>query len=243
MIGFFRKIRKKFVDDNKPMKYLRYAIGEIVLVMVGILLALQVNNWNEERKQLIQVNAALESLVEDLAIQNEIIEEQILNEKNHIVAIDSIYMLMELPLSISKLDRMLDSLTSRQTFIAVKATFNNLEESGGLLFLKDLQLQNSIIRYYQKLDYTESVVSNNNLFIVDSQYSQYYLRNPLQLSLNQEGVVSKSDDLTCEQRYSLHKNINQRELASRSILQKSQVLKKLTEDLIIQLESALKKKG
>ena len=78
---------------------------------------------------------------------------------------------------------------------------------------------------------------------MDSQYSQYYLRNPLQLSLNQEGVVSKSDDLTYEQRYSLHKNINQRELASRSILQKSQVLKKLTEDLIIQLESALKKKG
>lgn len=38
-------------DDNKPMKYARYAIGEIVLVMVGILLALQVNNWNETKKQ------------------------------------------------------------------------------------------------------------------------------------------------------------------------------------------------
>ena len=49
MIPFFRKIRKKLADDNKPIKYLRYAIGEIVLVMIGILLALQVNNWNQNK--------------------------------------------------------------------------------------------------------------------------------------------------------------------------------------------------
>ena len=50
MIPFFRKIRKTLADDNKPIKYLRYAIGEIVLVVIGILIALQINNWNEERK-------------------------------------------------------------------------------------------------------------------------------------------------------------------------------------------------
>lgn len=38
-------------DDNKPMKYMRYAIGEIALVVIGILIALQINNWNEERKE------------------------------------------------------------------------------------------------------------------------------------------------------------------------------------------------
>ncbi len=50
MINFFRKIRKQLADQNKPLKYFRYAFGEIVLVMIGILLALQVNNWNEVRK-------------------------------------------------------------------------------------------------------------------------------------------------------------------------------------------------
>ena len=59
MINFFRKIRKKLADDNptsakasagmKTGKYLSYAIGEIVLVVVGILIALQINNWNEDR--------------------------------------------------------------------------------------------------------------------------------------------------------------------------------------------------
>ena len=51
MIGFFRKIRKQLADDNKPLKYMRYAIGEIVLVVIGILIALSVNNWNDTVKE------------------------------------------------------------------------------------------------------------------------------------------------------------------------------------------------
>ena len=50
MINFFRRIRKQLADDNKPFKYMRYAIGEIVLVVIGILIALSINNWNEESK-------------------------------------------------------------------------------------------------------------------------------------------------------------------------------------------------
>jgi len=53
MINFFRKIRKQLADDNKPLKYMRYAIGEIVLVVIGILIALAINNWNEDRKEKI----------------------------------------------------------------------------------------------------------------------------------------------------------------------------------------------
>ena len=50
MINFFRKKRKTLADDNKTFKYARYAIGEIVLVVIGILIALQINNWNEQNK-------------------------------------------------------------------------------------------------------------------------------------------------------------------------------------------------
>lgn len=49
MINFFRKIRQNMINENKVSKYILYAIGEIVLVVVGILIALQINNWNTKR--------------------------------------------------------------------------------------------------------------------------------------------------------------------------------------------------
>ncbi len=71
MINFFRNIRKKLADDNKPLKYARYAIGEILLVVIGILIALQINNWNEERKAIIsersQINFVYQDLKRDLS--------------------------------------------------------------------------------------------------------------------------------------------------------------------------------
>jgi uncharacterized protein DUF6090 len=51
MINFFRKTRKQMANDNRPVKYMRYAIGEIVLVVIGILIALSINNWNTQRKE------------------------------------------------------------------------------------------------------------------------------------------------------------------------------------------------
>ncbi len=51
MIPFFRRLRYRFAQDNQFLKYSRYAIGEIVLVVVGILIALYINNWNEARKE------------------------------------------------------------------------------------------------------------------------------------------------------------------------------------------------
>jgi hypothetical protein len=50
MINFFEKIRQELLPKGKTGKYLKYAIGEIVLMMIGILLALQINNRNENRK-------------------------------------------------------------------------------------------------------------------------------------------------------------------------------------------------
>ena len=66
MINFFRKIRQRLLTENKFSKYLLYAIGEIALVMIGILLALQVNNWNEETKNNKAEIKILQHLVEDL---------------------------------------------------------------------------------------------------------------------------------------------------------------------------------
>lgn len=68
MLKFFRGIRRKLIDEENLRKYLLYAVGEILLVMIGILLALQVNNWNEQNRKKSQEIAYLKNFKNDLTI-------------------------------------------------------------------------------------------------------------------------------------------------------------------------------
>ena len=68
MIKFFRKIRQNLLSENKFSKYLIYAIGEIILVVIGILIALQINNWNESRKHRFQEITILQNIKEDISL-------------------------------------------------------------------------------------------------------------------------------------------------------------------------------
>lgn len=68
MISFFRKIRQKLLQQNRVTRYLIYALGEIFLVVIGILIALQVNNWNQERLAKKKAKSYHERIIEDLDI-------------------------------------------------------------------------------------------------------------------------------------------------------------------------------
>ena len=62
MLKFYRKIRQELLSENHFSKYFLYALGEILLVVIGILIALQINNWNEQRKESRQEWVALNDL-------------------------------------------------------------------------------------------------------------------------------------------------------------------------------------
>jgi hypothetical protein len=66
MIKFFRKIRYDLMEKNKTGKYLKYALGEIILVVIGILIALQINNWNENKKRTASEVKHLKELKSDI---------------------------------------------------------------------------------------------------------------------------------------------------------------------------------
>lgn len=66
MIKFFRQIRQNLLSEGKTGRYFKYAIGEIVLVVIGILIALQVNNWNEERKEDILQQKILHEIARNI---------------------------------------------------------------------------------------------------------------------------------------------------------------------------------
>lgn len=69
MISLFRKIRQKLLSQSKVSRYVIYALGEIVLVVIGILIALQVNNWNLERIDQKAEKNALQDLKEEFTGQ------------------------------------------------------------------------------------------------------------------------------------------------------------------------------
>ena len=77
MINFFRKTRKRMADDNRPLKYIRYAIGEIVLVVIGILIALQINNRNQQQIAINEEQVLLNILKNDFT--NRLKELEMLN--------------------------------------------------------------------------------------------------------------------------------------------------------------------
>jgi hypothetical protein len=66
MIKFFRKIRQKLLSQNRVTRYLVYALGEILLVVIGILIALQINNANEAHKARQSERVVLNNLIQDL---------------------------------------------------------------------------------------------------------------------------------------------------------------------------------
>lgn len=84
MIKFFRKIRQKLISENKFSKYLIYAIGEIVLVVIGILIALSINNWNEDRKLKQLKREYLYSLKRDLTADLTLLNEALFYAENDI---------------------------------------------------------------------------------------------------------------------------------------------------------------
>ena len=79
MIKFFRKIRQNMINENKTGKYLKYAIGEIVLVVIGILIALSINNWNDSRKDNLREQAYYKTAINDLINDTILINEGIHN--------------------------------------------------------------------------------------------------------------------------------------------------------------------
>src|SRR5210317_1371467 len=90
MIKFFRKIRQRLLSENKFSKYVFYALGEIFLVVLGILIALSINNWNTERINNNRVKQYAKSLVQDLENDIEMINVSQFQAKKSFKRIDSL---------------------------------------------------------------------------------------------------------------------------------------------------------
>ena len=150
MLNFFRNIRRKYANENSFVKYSRYAIGEILLVVVGILIALQVNTWNEERKAHNEELVLLKILKTDF--ENRLNELVYLNKGRHDAAFacEKLIKISEteiITLTSDEIDSLLVNVTLTYRFNEKFSTLDMLFNSGRINTLSNEPLKYLLVNW------------------------------------------------------------------------------------------------
>ena len=199
MIKFFRKIRQRLLAEIRFNKYVLYAIGEIVLVVIGILIALQINNWNEERKTRRQEVKYLKNLHKDISL--EFVNNDSIIRYRAQTAKEAANMLnlkeLKTEEDLLELEKLIQKVFRRVNFIPTNNTYKELLSSGNLNFITN----DTIKEYLLNLDKEYREIAN----VEYHMYREYeeYLYNPavrnseiinlfdLQKTTDKEGLMFK----------------------------------------------------
>jgi Family of unknown function (DUF6090) len=186
MIKFFRKIRYDLMEQNKTGKYLKYAIGEIVLVVIGILIALQINNWNSQQKLQQQEQLYLDNLERDLILQLADIEQQLSFELTIFETTKPLLLYYKAHKTFqvdSIFTAKVGMLTIRKTVVNHNATYTELLASGGMDVFRNILFKNKLILYNQQLDRMAQIINKNNNLFTDGVFIPEVMKlSELQLS-------------------------------------------------------------
>lgn len=235
----FKRIRQKLAAKNKFAKYLRYAIGEILLVVIGILIALQVNNWKEDIKYIELERNTLENIRSDLDLQKGTLSHQIDFEKLIINKTDTASLFLSSSLPLEKLNSLLGNLSERRTFVANKTSYLGMDKNGTRKLIRNSKLQSEIVWYYQELDYITQVINNNNLFIIDSQFGAFFSNNSLNIRLTEDGKFDSAQKLSPEKRLELKNQLHFRKEVSKNIYKLCNEQQEATQHLIQLIDDEL----
>ena len=161
MIKFFRHIRKRLLSENKFSKYVLYAIGEIVLVVIGILIALWVNNWNEEHKERQLGHDLLLRIQRDLVKDTVSFHADIV--RNTTLRADLKRVLVDLYDGIDGMDEVQTMSTTwdlllDQAFSPNDNTYRSMLSSGTLGRIQNAELKEEILELYSAYDQTQTLL-------------------------------------------------------------------------------------
>ncbi|WP_062052709.1 DUF6090 family protein [Sediminicola sp. YIK13] len=193
MIKFFRRIRQQLLSENKFSKYLLYAIGEIILVVIGILIALQINTWNTHRTDRNKEQEYLQNLVEDIKVQQHLVNVQSIHEKKMKSKVEkALVHINSGQISADSLNEYLADIT-RKSFVVNDPTFQDLKSSGSILLIKNNDLRKNILSFYQYLDYSALVIQTSNEQGI-SEFRDFLLKNPT-VNLNYKDTVKVAGNI------------------------------------------------
>jgi hypothetical protein len=174
MIKFFRHIRQRMIKENRISKYLLYAIGEIILVVIGILIALSLNNWNTEQKEralelktLNELQASFLGDLEDLNFNLKSHEEGLFACQQLLVAFEN-----EVPYS-DRLDSHFGQFYNVSVLVHSTGAYETLK-SRGMDIISNDGLRRQVVRMYD-LIYNEILENQRNFDFVDLQENKHFM--------------------------------------------------------------------
>jgi len=216
MIKFFRKIRQNLLSDGETGKYLKYAAGEIILVVIGILIALQLNEWNDHRKQLKLEKEYYCRLLDDVKLDNEQIQNLLqLAEERLVASNESVRLLLN--------DSSKKIGIGTQVYLSGKAIYSDFEpnnsayedlKSGANLnIISDKSIIKALNHYFNRVEELKSIIMINGKHAVDIAFAHndYFANGSVQASVRdgrlkngldedlKESVLSFDDDLLTSQ--------------------------------------------
>jgi hypothetical protein len=200
MIKFFRKIRQNIIKDlpaakagNKVSRYLFYAIGEIILVVIGILIALSINNWNENRKIAKVQIAILKGIQNDISKDTIDINFNIRSIKNSVYR-DSLLLnhLIEQKEQSDNFVNLIVRTTNSGNTLALQSTYYNEAKVKGLVIIENKVLRETIGRLYEfDYIYILEMENKNPIFQFNINLRKKLLKF---VSINRDGkFISDSD--------------------------------------------------
>jgi len=213
------------METGKTSKYFKYAIGEIVLVVNGILIALQINNWNENRKNTQYEQNYLQRILKDLNKDQVELEMHFNTDTLKLDAFTEIMRIQRTNSITSNQQAYLTALSKVQGtnwFEGNDVVFNEMKFSGKLALIASEELRESIQNYYKQV---EEVIKQENIYIALQTSAYYRINDYTDNAFIREASMaprwnSNTNEVTYEDIIHFNDNLNE--------VQKKELLKDLT---------------
>ena len=237
MINFFRKIRKQLLTENKFSKYLIYAMGEILLVMIGILLAFQVNSWNDQRKRDLLEIGILKELKQNLMVDIVDIDENVIHHKQALKSSQIISSVIENDLpNNDSLNNHFSNIIVVPMFMPTKTAYENLKLTGTNI-LDNNALRLAIIELYErKYTFLKDVVDRERVKMYND-LDGFYRNEFSSIDFFGKSYPVNFEELIKNQVYSNY--VNYQKTISKFILAQYKFTKEETNNLIIRINEEL----
>ena len=198
MIKFFRKIRQKLLIKGRTKQYLKYAAGEIVLVVIGILIALQINSWNDYRKQRNNEQLILKNLKDNLESDKNLLTRFHDNAQLGVKAVDTMLLMVNghIEFDFLSFSTSVEKILTNNYFQTTSATFDQAMSTGKIDLIRDEKLLSSILNYYKltKLNFEDNrILETNQSHVFPKLFSQLAPTKTIALALT--GVETNLPEL------------------------------------------------